>query len=116
MRSLEQTLFQSIRNYLEWGIKEKNLIKAQMAKFPEPDLETQKSVLKLRGKIEGQFEGIFKNVLDKEIDIKTFISFLLGIMDRIILETAFLGKKLNIKKKSTQILKILNPIFTPTTK
>jgi len=110
-RSFEQALFQLIKNYLEWGIEEKNLIKAQIAKFPELDPEIRKNILKLRGKVRNRFEEVFRKVLKKEMDPKFFVSFLLGTMDRMILEAAFLGKKLNIKKKTLQILKVLNPFI-----
>jgi len=112
----EKALSEAIKKYLEWGTKERNLIKAQTLQFPKSELKMRTNIQKLRRTIEKQFEEIFKDFLTKEIDLKIFIPFLLGMMDRMILEAAFLRKKLNIKQKTSQILKILNPILKVATK
>ncbi len=109
--SLEQKLFHLIKNYFEWGIEEKNLIKAQMVKFPESDSEIHRKILKFQRKIKNYFGKNLKSALTKEADLNCLISFLLGTMDRMILEAAFWGKKLNIKKKSRQIIKTVIPMM-----
>jgi len=100
-----------IRNYLEWGTGEKNLIKAQMAKFPDSDIETRGRVSEFRKKIENEFTKTLKNTLKKEVNFKFLTSFLLGTMDRIILDASFLGKEINVKEKTFQIIKVLNPFI-----
>jgi len=100
-----------IRNYLEWGTEEKNLIKAQMAKFPDSDMETRGRVSEFRKKIENEFMQTLKNTLKKEVNFKFLTSFLLGTMDRIILDASFLGKEINVKEKTLQIIKVLNPFI-----
>ena len=114
-KSPKEYLFQLIRGYLKFGLKEKNLIKSLVLKIPDSDLEITNYIAKLREKINHQFQiilkGIFKNGLWQKIDLKFITSSLLGIMDRLILEAALLDKKLNVKKSASQVLQIISPIL-----
>lgn len=107
---------QLIKGYLAFGLKEKNLIKSLILKTPNIDPEIVNYTTNLRERINRQFKIFLKKFLKRknliqEVDLKFIVTFLLGTMDRLILEASLFNKKLNIKKESSQILKIISPIL-----
>jgi hypothetical protein len=48
-----------------------------------------------------------KKKILKKTNLNFLVTSLLGIMDKLILEASFFGKRLNIKKRVSQILEIL---------
>jgi len=115
-KTSEQKLSLLIQNYLYFGLKEKNLIKSSFLKSPELDSEITDYIAKLRKKINTQFQASLKEIFKEkkwkgDVDVKFITLFLLGTMDRLILETTLFNKKLDIKKKTSQILKIISPNF-----
>ena len=107
----EQKLSQLIQNYLYFGLKEKNLIKSCFLKSPDIDSEITDYIVQLRRKINNQFQNFLKEIFKqskKNTEIKSITLFLLGAMDKLILESALFNKKLNVKKKTSQILKIIS--------
>jgi AcrR family transcriptional regulator len=107
-KSLKDAIFGLISGYLNFGLRNKNLIKASILKFPEKDPEIEKVVIKLRKELQGKFQEVLqKNKIFKKVDLHFLIVSLLGIMDGLILEAVLFGKKLNIKKSTFRILKIL---------
>lgn len=117
-KSSDQKLSQLIYGYLYFGLKEENIIKSSFLKTPELDPEITNYIAKLRKKINTQFQTFLKEIFQEKrkkenIDLKFATLFLLGTMDRLILETNLFNKnkKLNIKKKTSQILKIVNSIL-----
>jgi len=117
--SPDETISRLIRGYLIFGLKEKSLIKSLILKTPDIDSEITNYIVKLRKKINKHFQAflreIFKMVtslpLPQKVDLEFITSFLLGTMDRLILEAALFNKKFNIKKKTSQILQIITPIL-----
>ncbi len=107
-KSLRDSIFGLISGYLNFGLRNKNLIKAFILKFPKRDPEIEKFVTKLRGEIERKFREVLqkKKILEK-VDLNFLIASLLGIMDKLILEAALFGKRLDVKKSAFRILKIL---------
>ena len=91
-----------IETYLEFSLKEKNLIKSLSLKLSREDLEIKNYINQLKEKI----QILFQDSLNKE---SNFISFLLGTIDRVILEASLIDKKLNTKKVTSQIIKIFFP-------
>jgi len=114
-KSSNEIISQLIKSYLNFGLKEKNLIKSLILKTPDIDPEITTYVIKLRERINYQIQNVLKGVFNKnliqKIDLKFVISSLLGIMDRLILETALSNKKLNVKRKTSQILQVVNHIL-----
>jgi AcrR family transcriptional regulator len=105
-----------IKSYLAFGIEEKNLIKSLILKTPNIDPEIVDYITRLREKTNRQFEIFLRKFLKRKnliqkVDLKFITSFLLGTMDRLILEASLFDKKLNIKKKSSQILEIIDPML-----
>ena len=93
-----------IETYLEFSLKEKNLIKSLSLKLSREDLEIKNYINQLKEKI----QLLFQDSLNKE---SNFISFLLGTIDRVILEASLIDKKLNTKKVTSQIIKIFYPKY-----
>lgn len=99
-----------IQNYLSFSFKEKNIIKSQTLKIKDMDPEIKDFIAKLREKLKRYFKSPLEKILEsskKEISLDSLTSFVLGAMDRLILEAAFLDKKLNAKKRARQILKAI---------
>ncbi len=109
-KSPEQTISQLVKSYLKFGTKEKNLINYLVLKTPKQDSEIANYIVKLRTKIDYQFQTFLRGIFAKN-NLKITTSFLLGTMDRLILEADLLNKRLNIKKSSLQILRIIKPLF-----
>ena len=114
--SPKEIVFGLIRSYLVYGAKEKNLMKSLILKTPNIDPEIVDYIAKLRKKTNHQFETFLRKFLKKKnlvqkVDLKFITSFLLGAMDRLVLEASLSDRKLNIKKKSSQILEIIDPIL-----
>jgi len=109
-KSQKEIVQKAIEAYLEFSLKEKNLIKSLSLKLskdtqrPKEDSEIKNYIQQLREKI----QLLFQNLLEKEA---SFISFLLGTVDRIIIESSLIDKKINTKKVTSQIIKIFFPEY-----
>jgi len=114
-KSSNEIITRLIQGYLSFGSKEKNLIRSLLLKTPDMDSEIINHIAILRKKINRQFQNFFKTAFKKnftaKIDLKFISSSLLGIMDRLISETVLSNKKLNIKRKTFQILQIIDPVL-----
>ena len=115
-KSSNEIISRLIKSYLAFGLEEKNLIKSLILKTPNIDPEIVDYVTRLRKKTNRQFQIFLKRFLKRKnliekVDLRFITTFLLGTMDRLILEAGLFNKKLNIKKKSSQILEIINPIL-----
>jgi AcrR family transcriptional regulator len=110
--NLKKRLFLLTENYLKFGFKEKNLIKAFMIKVSPSDQEINDYVVALRGEIISLIEPTIKEMFAskknaKKIDIKMVTSLYIGMMHSLVLEYSILNKKVNTKKVSEQIIAVL---------
>lgn len=114
-KSPNEIVARLIQGYLSFGSKEKNLIRSLFLKTPDMDLEIINHITMLRRKVNRQFQNLLKKAFKKnfaaKIDLKFITSSLLGIMDRLILETILFNKKLSIKRRTSQILQIIDPVL-----
>jgi len=114
-KSSNEIIIRLIQGYLSFGSKEKNLIRSLLLKTPDMDPEIMNHIAILRKKNNRQFHNFFKMAFKKDftakIDLKFISSSLLGIMDRLISETVLSNKKLNIKRKTFQIMQIIEPVL-----
>lgn len=108
-KSKEKIVFKVIEGYLEFGLKEKNLIQSLFLKLPKEDLEIKNYIEKLRKEINLKFENYLKGFSRKKTNL---VSILLGTIDRIIIEASLFNKKINAKKVASQILKIFFPAYS----
>ncbi len=107
-------LYRLIKNYLDFGFKEKNLIKALILKLSPADPQIKKYIIQLREQTADLIQPLIEEMitiqikkLTQKIDSKLVTSLLTGMMDGLLLEYSFLNKKINSKKVSNQIIAIL---------
>ena len=133
--TVDKKLHKLIKNYLDFGFKEKNLIKALMLKLPPADSQITKHIAQLRERIanliQPMIEEVFANKkiakkvdpvrnfeenqknyskideISNRVDSKLLTSLLTSMMNGLLLEYSFLNKKINSAKISDQIIKIL---------
>ena len=110
--TIDKKLYKLIKNYLDFGSKEKNLIKALMLRLSPDDSQTTKHVVQLREQIIGLIYPIIDEVsiskkLTKKVDSRMLTSILASMMDGLLLEYSFLNKKINSARISDQIIAIL---------
>ena len=111
LKSKKEVVKKVIECYLVFSLKEKNLIKSLSLKLsrnaqrPKEDLEIKNYINQLKEKI--------RLLLQDSLKIKesNFVSFLLGTIDRVIIEASLIDKKLNPKKVTSQIVKIYFPEY-----
>ena len=108
----DKKLHKLIKNNLDFGFKEKNLIKALMLKLSPADNQITKHIAKLREQVVDLIQPIIKEVsesknLTKRVDDRLLASLLTSMMDGLLLEYSFLNKKIDSEKVSNQIIALL---------
>jgi len=110
--TIDKKLYKLIKNYLDFGFKEKNLIKALMLKLSPADNQITKCITQLRKRIINLIQPIIEEALvskklTKKVDAELLTSLLTSMMDGLLLEYSFLDKKMNSAKISDQIITVL---------
>jgi len=111
-KTIDAKLYKLIKNYIDFGLEEKNLIRALMLKISPRKSEINKHITHLREQIVGLIEPLVKEVFLDKKTIKKFDSYLVtslltGMMDGLILEYSFLDKEIDSEKISNQIISII---------
>ena len=111
-KNTKKKLFVLIKNYLDFGFKEKNLIKVLTLKLSPANRQMSGYVIKLREQTIDLIQPIIKEVFAskktmKEIDSRMLSSLLMGMTDGLLLEYSLLNKKINSEKVSNQIIAVL---------
>ena len=109
---IDKKLHKLIKNYLDFGSKEKNLIKALMLKLSPADDQITKRITQLRERVVNLIQPVIEEVfaskkLTKKVDVGLLTSLLTSMMDGLLLEYSFLNKKINSAKISDQIIAVL---------
>jgi len=110
--TIDKKLHKLIKNYLDFGLKEKNLIKALMLKLSPSNDPITKHIVQLRKQIAHLIQPVIEEVfaskkLAKKVDSQMLTSLLTSMMDGLLLEYSFLNKKINSAKISDQIIAVL---------
>ena len=110
--TIDKKLHKLIKNYLDFGFKEKNLIKALMLKLSPADDQITKRITQLRERVVNLIQPVIEEVfaskkLTKKVDAGLLTSLLTSMMDGLLLEYSFLNKKINSAKISDQIIAVL---------
>jgi AcrR family transcriptional regulator len=105
-------LHKLIKNYLDFGFKEKNLINALILKLSPADPLLKKYIVRLREQTVDLIQPVVEEMvaskkLIQKVDSKLLTSLLTGMMDGILLEYSFLNKKIDSGKVSSQIIAVL---------
>lgn len=111
-KNTKDKLFTLVKNYLDFGFKEKNLIKALTLKLSPANYQLNEYIVGLRERTVDLIQPIIKEVFAnkkeiKKIDTRILSSLLIGMMDGLLLEYSLLNKKINSEKVSNQIIAIL---------
>lgn len=111
-KTAEEKLSSLIRSYFSLVQREKILINFSTHRDLKVDKEIKEKFSELREKVENYFSDALKEIYrykktTKE-DLKFLVSFLVGLMDRFLMEVVFWGKRLNLKRRTEQILKIIS--------
>ncbi len=110
--TIDKKLYKLIKNYLDFGFKEKNLIKALMLKLSPADDQITKCIAKLREQVTNLIQPVMEEVLvskklTNKVDSRLLTSMLTSMMDGLLLEYSFFNKKINSAKISDQIIAVL---------
>ena len=110
--TIDKKLHKLIKNYLDFGFKEKNLIKALMLKLSPAGDQITRRIAQLRERVANLIQPIIEEVfaskkLPKKVDVGLLTSLLTSMMDGLLLEYSFLNKKINSAKISDQIIAVL---------
>ena len=105
-------IFALVKNYLDFGFKEKNLIKALTLKLSPANPKISEYIIKSREQTIDLIQPIIKEVFVnkkaiKKIDSRMLASLLMGMMDGLLMEYSLLNKKINSEKVSSQIITVL---------
>ena len=105
-------LHKLIKNYLDFGFKEKNLIKALMFKLSPGNSQIEKHIIQLKEQTVDLIQPVIKEMITskkliQKVDSKLLTSLLTGMMDGLLLEYSFLNKKIDSEKVSRQIIAVL---------
>jgi len=109
--TIDKKLRKLIKNYLNFGLKEKNFIRALILKLSPSDKQITKHIAQSRKRITALIQPVIEEALrskklTKKIDANLLTSLFIGIMDGLLLEYSFLNKKINLAKIPDQIIAI----------
>ena len=110
--TIDKKLHKLIKNYLDFGFKEKNLIKALILKLSPANDPMTKHITQLRERVVHLIQPVIEEMfaskkLTKKVDVGLLTSLLTSMMDGLLLEYSFLNKKINSAKISNQIIAVL---------
>jgi len=110
--TIDKKLHKLIKNYINFGFKEKNFIKALMLKLPPTDDQITKRIVQSRKRIVSLIQPVIEEAfkskkMAKKVDVRLLTSLVIGMMDGLLLEYSFLNKKINPAKISDQIIAVL---------
>jgi AcrR family transcriptional regulator len=111
-KTANKRLCKFIKNYLDFGLKEKNFMKALLLKLSPTDPQIKRHIIKLRKRVTQSAQPLVEAVIankkiSHKIDSRLATSMLTGMMDGLLLEYSLLGKKIDSEKMSNQIVAML---------
>ncbi len=111
-KAVDRKLHKLIKNYLDFGLKEKNLVKSVMLKLSPTNLQIRKHIVQFKKQRAELIYPVIEEMsankkTEKMVDNELLTSLLIGMMDGLILEYSFLNKKIRSDKIADQIVKVL---------
>lgn len=108
-QTVDSKLEHLIKNYLDFGFKEKTLIRAFVINLTLPDFPQY--IEQLREKVIDLIQPVIKELSKVKksghINSRLITSVLTSMLDGIILETSLIDKKINSQEISTQVVAII---------
>jgi len=111
-KTRSRKLYKLIKNYLDFGLKEKNLIDALMLKLSPSDPQIRKQIIQIKKQIVNLIQPIVEEAfanskLKNKIDIEMVTLLLISTMNGLLLEYSMLKQKIDTEKISKQIITVL---------
>lgn len=110
--TVERKLPQLIKSYIDFGAKEKNLIKALMLKLSPHDSQIIDHITALREQVVNLIQPVIEEAMThkkliKKLDSQTLASLLTSMMDGLLLEYSFFNRKIDSEKIANLIMSAL---------
>ena len=111
-------LHEIVKNYLEFGMREKNLVNALVVKLSPGETELRQHITLFREELVGLLQPVVESIVahrqpPERIDSSLVTSMLTAMMDGLILEHSFLEEHLDPEKVSDQIVAVLGLSIDP---
>ncbi|MGB4580292.1 MAG: TetR/AcrR family transcriptional regulator [Coriobacteriia bacterium] len=108
----EEQLRRMVKDYLEFGVRERNLVNALMLKLSPPETELRQFVVSSREQLIELFRPAIENVFAlrrslPRADGRPLATMLIAMMDGLVLEHSFFEKALDPDRISGQIVSVL---------
>ncbi len=105
-------LHQLVESYLDFGMRERNLINALIVRLVPDDPELRMRIVSFRQELVDQVEPIVGEIvvgwyLPNEIDSPCVAEMLMALMDGLLIEYSFLDKPIDSERVADQILAVL---------
>lgn len=109
--TIDKKLHKLIKNYMNFGLKEKNFIRALMLRLSSTDDQIIKRIIQSREQIVSLIQPVIEEAftskkLVKKVDVRLLTFLFIGMMDGLLLEHSFLNKKINLAKIPDQIIAV----------
>ncbi len=106
--TVSQRLHKLIDSYLDFGIREKNLIKALALKLSPVDREIHKRITQLRQQVSNAIQPLIEEMLvgkqsARKVESRSLTSMLIAMMDGVILQHSLLNNRIDTKKATKNI-------------
>lgn len=110
--TVERKLPQLIKSYIDFGAKEKNLIKALMLKLSPHDSQIIDHIAALREQVVNLIQPVIEEAMThkkliKKMDSRTLASLLTSLMDGLLLDYSFFNRKIDSEKIANLIMSAL---------
>lgn len=108
--SPSERLHRLVTNYLEFGMREKNLVNALVLKLSPEDAQLRRRILSSREGILDQVQPVIEQTvasLPEGVDSACVTEMLMALMDGLLIEYSFLDKTIDPEKVANQILAVL---------
>jgi len=111
-KTRSRKLYKLIKNYLDFGLKEGNLIDALVLKLSPSDPQIRKQIIQIKEQIVNLIQPIVEEAfanskLKNKIDIEMVTLLLISTMNGLLLEYSMLKQKIDTEKISKQIITVL---------
>ncbi len=111
-KTVSERLHKLVESYLDFGLTEKNLIKALALKLSPLDHEIHKHITRLRQQVSNAIRSLVEEMSvakqsARKVDSRALTAMLIAMMDGVILQHSLLNNRIDAKKASKQILAVL---------
>lgn len=110
--SPDRQLHQLVKNYLDFGMRERNLVNALVMKLHPEDADLKAQLLSFRQELADQAKPVVWQAVSgrgpaKKTDGARLTEMLMALMDGLLIEYSFLDKPLNAERVADEILAFL---------